>query len=99
MAQQLLEWVEQFCVFQRKQRGKTDGGVKTYRWNLDQFLSFVRRRDGRLARAGDLTPETIQAWMDDTASADLSLSTMRAPVDALEPLHLAGEAQRAVHEP
>ena len=78
MAQQLVEWVEQFCLFQRKQRGKTEGGVKTYRWNLEQFLSFVRRREGRLARAGDLTPETVQAWMDEMASADLSLSTMRA---------------------
>ena len=78
MAQQLVEWVEQFCLFQRKQRGKTEGGVKTYRWNLEQFLSFVRCREGRLARAGDLTPETVQAWMDEMASADLSLSTMRA---------------------
>ena len=64
MAQQLVEWVEQFCLFQRKQRGKTEGGVKTYRWNLEQFLSFVRRREGRLARAGDLTPERFKpGWM------------------------------------
>ena len=35
MAQQLVELVEQFCTFPRKQRGKTPGGVKTYRWNLD----------------------------------------------------------------
>ena len=29
--QPLVELVEQFCVYQRKQRGKTEGGVKTYR--------------------------------------------------------------------
>src|ERR671936_1259285 len=33
MAQPLIDPVEQFCTFQRKQRGKTEGGVKTYRWN------------------------------------------------------------------
>ena len=32
MAQQLTELVEQFCNFQLKQRGKTEGGVQTYRW-------------------------------------------------------------------
>ena len=31
MAQQLTDLVEQFCNFQRKQRGKTEGGVRTYR--------------------------------------------------------------------
>ncbi len=77
MAQQLTDLVEQFCNFQRKQRGKTEGGVRTYRWNLEQFLTFVRNRHGRLARVTDLTPATIQAWMDDMAGADLSLSTMR----------------------
>jgi hypothetical protein len=65
MAQQLTELVEQFCNFQRKQRGKTEGGVRTYRWNREQFLVFVRRRNGRLARIGDLTSTTIQSWMDD----------------------------------
>jgi hypothetical protein len=48
MTQPLTELVEQFCNFQRKQRGKTEGGVKTYRWNLEQFLVFVRSRDGQL---------------------------------------------------
>src|SRR5882724_12914093 len=67
MAQQLTDLVEQFCNFQRKQRGKTEGGVKAYRWNLEQFLVFVRNRHGRLARANDLTPPVIQAWMDDMA--------------------------------
>ncbi len=77
MAQQLTELVEQFCNFQRKQRGKTEGGVRTYRWNLEQFLVFIRNRHGRLARVTDLTPPVIQAWMDDMAGADLALSTMR----------------------
>jgi len=77
MAQQLTDLVEQFCNFQRKQRGKTEGGVKAYRWNLEQFLVFVRNRHGRLARVTDLTPPVIQAWMDDMAGTDLALSTMR----------------------
>ncbi len=77
MAQQLTELVEQFCHFQRKQRGKTEGGVQTYRWILEQFLIFVRNRHGRLARVTDLTPPGIQAWMDDMAATDLALSTMR----------------------
>ena len=69
--------VEQFCNFQRKQRGKTEGGVKAYRWNLEQFLVFVRNRHGRLGRVTDLTPPVIQTWMDDMAGTDLALSTMR----------------------
>ena len=77
MTQHLSELVEQFCIFQRKQRGKTDGGVRTYRWNLEQFLRFVRRQYGRSARVTDLTSSVIQAWMDDMACADLALSTMR----------------------
>jgi integrase/recombinase XerC len=77
MAQPLTDLVQQFCNFQRKQRGKTEGGVKTYRWNLVQFLVFIRNRDGRLARVTDLTASTVQAWMDDMAAEDLALSTMR----------------------
>jgi integrase/recombinase XerC len=77
MAQPLIDLVEQFCTFQHKQRGKTEGGVKTYRWNLMQFLEFVRRFRGRPACVGDLEPVTIQAWMDSMATADLALSTMR----------------------
>ena len=77
MAQQLAELVEQFCTFQRKQRGKTEGGVKTYKWMLEQFLIFVRNTHGRLARVSDVNAPTIQAWMDDMAGADLALSTMR----------------------
>ena len=77
MAQQLTELVEQFCNFQRKQRGKTEGGVRTYRWILEQFLMFIRNRHERLARVTDLTPAVIQAWMDDMAASDLALSTMR----------------------
>src|SRR5262245_60364927 len=63
MTQALTELVEQFCNFQRKQRGKTEGGVKAYRWNLEQFLVFIRNRHGRLARVTDLTPATVQSWM------------------------------------
>jgi integrase/recombinase XerC len=77
MAQQLTELVEQFCNYQLKQRGKTERGVRTYRWNLEQFLVFVRNREGRLARMTDLNRSMIQAWMDDMAAADLALSTMR----------------------
>lgn len=77
MTQQLVELVEQFGNFQRKQRGKSDRGVRTYRWILEQFLRFCKQYQGRIARASDLTPETIQAWMDEMASADLALETMR----------------------
>ena len=78
MAQQLVELVEQFCTSQRKQRGKTPGGVKTYRWNLEQFLTFIRTREGRPARVGDLDAVQVQAWMDAMAAADLALATLRA---------------------
>jgi integrase/recombinase XerC len=77
MAQPLTELVEQFCNFQRKQRGKTEGGVRAYRWNLEQFLVFIRNGQGRLAKVTDLTASTVQAWMDDMAAEDLALSTMR----------------------
>ncbi len=77
MAQQLVELVEQFCAYQRKQRGKAEGGAKTYRWILEQFVVFVKARTGRAARVVDLDPEIIQAWMDDMAASDLALSTMR----------------------
>jgi site-specific recombinase XerD len=77
MTQPLTELVEQFCNFQRKQRGKTEGGVKAYRWNLEQFLVFIRNREGRLARVMDLTASAIQARMDDKAGEDLALGTMR----------------------
>ena len=51
MTQQLVDLVEQFCQYQLKHRGKTEGGVQSYRWVLEQFLIFVRSRHGRLARA------------------------------------------------
>src|SRR6059036_4288622 len=57
MTQPLTELVEQFCNFQRKQRGKTEGGVRSYRWNLEQFLVFIRGREGRLAKVADLRSE------------------------------------------
>jgi site-specific recombinase XerD len=78
MAQPLLELMDQFCTYQRKQKGKTEGGARTYRWNLEQFTTFVRTREGRVARVGDLNPETLQAWMDQMAAEDLALSTMRS---------------------
>jgi integrase/recombinase XerC len=77
MTQPLVELVEQFCQYQLKQRGKTEGGVWYYRWVLEQFLIFVRGRQGRLARVTDLTLATLQQWMDDMARCDLALSTMR----------------------
>jgi integrase/recombinase XerC len=77
MTQQLVELVEQFSNFQRKQRGKSDRGVRTYRWVLEQFQRFCKQHRGRIARVADLTPDTIQAWMDEMAGADLALETMR----------------------
>lgn len=93
MTQQLVDLVEQFCQYQLKQRGKTEGGVQSYRWVLEQFLMLIRSRQGRLARATDLTLSSIQMWMDDMADCDLALSTMAlAPIDAVELLLLAREA-------
>src|SRR5437870_7874973 len=68
--QLLVDLVEQFCTYQHKQRGKTEGGAMTYQWNLEQFLMLVRKREGRPARVGDLTPENVQAWMDQMAASD-----------------------------
>ena len=82
----LMDLVEQFCTYQRKQRGKTEGGVTTYRWILDQFLTFVRSHEGRAAHVGDLTPETVRAWMDQMAEADLALSTLRTRQSTLSSL-------------
>jgi hypothetical protein len=31
MAKPLVDMVEQFCVYQRKQKGRTEEGVQTYR--------------------------------------------------------------------
>lgn len=86
MAQPLIDLVEQFCIFQRKQRGKTEGGVKTYRWNLGQYLAFVAGRRGRPACVGDLESATIQAWMDSMAAGDLALGTMRVRQSTLSSL-------------
>jgi len=74
MAQPLVELVDQFCTYQRKQRGKTEGGAPTYRWTLEQFLVFIRGLRGRLARINDLEPSTIQNWMDDMAASDLAVA-------------------------
>jgi site-specific recombinase XerD len=73
----LHELVEEFCNYQRKLRGRMEGGVGTYRWNLTQFLKFVRTFAGRVATVNDLTSDTLQAWMIEMAKDDLALSTMR----------------------
>src|SRR5262245_4037616 len=54
MAQPLVELIDQFCTYRRKQRGKTEGGVRTYRWNLNHFLRFIRKHEGRPARVEDV---------------------------------------------
>src|SRR5207247_9062219 len=84
--QLLIDLVEQFCTYQHKQRGKTEGGARTYQWNLERFLMFFRKHEGRPARIGDLTQETVQAWMDQMADADLALSTMRSRQSTLSSL-------------
>lgn len=83
MTQPLVDLVEQFCQYQLKQRGKTKGGVQSYRWVLEQFLMSVKSQQGRVARATDLTVSSIQLWMDEMASDDLALSTMRSRQSAL----------------
>jgi integrase/recombinase XerC len=83
MTQPLVDLVEQFCICQRKQRGRTEGGVTTYRWILKQFLEFVRARQGRLARAGDVAVPMIQAWMDDMAVTGLGPNTLRTRLATL----------------
>jgi hypothetical protein len=75
--QPLIDLVDQFCTFQHKQRGKTERGVRTYRWNLGQYVAFVAGRRRRPPCVGDLEPATIQAWMDSMAASDLALGTMR----------------------
>ncbi len=77
MTRPLAELLEQFCQYQLKQRGRTEGGVQTARWSLEQFLLFVRDRSGKVARLLDLNRTTIQEWMDDMAARDLSVSSMR----------------------
>jgi site-specific recombinase XerD len=77
MTYRLVDLVEKFCQYQLKQRGKTAGGVTAYGWNLEQFLRFVRAREGRLARLEDLNAGMIQGWMDDMAASDLCMNTMR----------------------
>jgi len=44
---------------------------------VEQFLRFIKRQHGRMARVGELTSDAIQAWMDAMAGADLGLETMR----------------------
>jgi site-specific recombinase XerD len=77
MHRPLDELVEEFCTYQRKVGGKTEGGARAYRWILQQFRKFVQRTEGRPARVDDLTPVKIRAWMADMATQDLALTTMR----------------------
>jgi site-specific recombinase XerC len=86
MTQPLVELVEQFCIYPRKQRGRSDGGVRTYRWILEQFLRFVRTRQGGVAHASDLTGAMIQGWMDHMAAPDLGLNTLRCRLATLSSL-------------
>ena len=83
MTRPLVELVEQFCQYQLKQRGKTEGGVQAYRWVLEQFLVFGRGRFGRVARLSDLSKAVIQDWMDEMAARDLTLGTIRSRQSAL----------------
>jgi integrase/recombinase XerC len=78
MTKTLGDLVEQFCHYQHKQRGKSEGGVQSYRWVLEQWLLFLRTHTGHVARVSDMTQSTIQAWMDDMAACNLALSTMRS---------------------
>ena len=77
LTQRLSDLVEQFCNYQLKQRGRTEKGVKAYRWTLEQFILFARRHHGQLARVVSLDAITVQAWMDEMAGADLAISTIR----------------------
>jgi integrase/recombinase XerC len=86
MAQPLVELVEQFCTYQRKQKGKTEGGVSAYRWMLGRFLAFVRKREGRHGEVRDLNADMVQTWMDDMAGADLAVGTMRVRQSAVSSL-------------
>jgi hypothetical protein len=97
MTQPLVDLVEQFCQYQLKQRGKTEGGVQSYRWVLEQFLMFVKSQQGRVVRVTDLTQSSIQLWMDEMASDDLAMSTMRSRQSALSSFcawRAAGESRR-----
>ena len=79
-------WLNSSASSNANKRGKTEGRVKTYRWNLCQYLEFIRGRRGRPACVGDVEPATIQAWMDSMAAADLALGTMRVRQSTLSSL-------------
>jgi site-specific recombinase XerC len=64
-------------MYQGKVSGKTEGGVRAYRWTLQQDLKFVQMAEGRPATVDDLTPARVRAWMASMATQDLALSTMR----------------------
>jgi site-specific recombinase XerC len=77
MHRPLEELAEEFCTYQGKVSGKTEGGVRAYRWTLQQFLKFVQTTEGRAATVDELTPARVRAWMASMATQDLALSTMR----------------------
>ncbi len=77
MNRPLDELVDEFCTHQQKVRGKTEGGVKAYRWMLQQLLTFLHLTEGRPAAVSDLTPATMRAWMAHMASHGLATTTMR----------------------
>jgi len=52
--------------------------VTTYRWNLEQLLAFIRKREGSPAQVEDLEAAVVQAWMDTMATADLYPRTVAA---------------------
>jgi hypothetical protein len=73
------ELVEQFCAFQRKEGRRRED----YRWSLEQFLAFLKAREGRLARMADLTTPTIQGWLDEMAAGDLGVNTLPCRLSTL----------------
>ncbi len=77
MSPPLHQLVDEFCTYQRKLRGKTEGGVSAYRWTLGQLLKFLRRLTGQLPVVDDLIATHLGTWMTEMAKADLALSTMR----------------------
>ena len=88
MHRPLDELVEEFCTYQRKVGGKTEGGVRAYRWTLQQFLKFVQRTEGRPATVDHLTPAKVRAWMADMATHDLAMATMRVRQSTISSLCL-----------
>ena len=83
MHRPLDDLVEEFCSYLHKLRGKTEGGVRAYRWTLGQLLKFLRSVTGRPPAIGDLTPATLRAWMAHMAARGLARGTMRVRQSAV----------------